>query len=102
MSREVEATRGEAAALLTTTTTEVEAGTTAAWEPASAPEATSAEATLVTHHAEEDLRVDAAHASTHAAATEHIVGVNKVLATVIASSLPANLISTDSLSKAEE
>lgn len=89
LSAKVEAT-WETAGLSATTTTCGEAGTTG--EAA----ATTAEATSI-HHAEEDLGVDSAHASTHAAhaatASEHVVGIDQIFAAVIACPLPVMVIS---------
>lgn len=72
------------------------AGTT---REATGAESASSEAALVAHHAEENLGVDATHAAAHATGTEHISRVNKVVAVVIASSLPAPCVSTLSLIK---
>lgn len=91
-------------ALWTTTASaaEVEAGT--AWETSTtareptlaAGEATTAtEATLLAHHTEEDLGVDASHAShasTHAA-SKHVRGVQKIVAVVVTCSLPSKHVS---------
>jgi hypothetical protein len=68
----------------------------ASWETAStsreatsATETASAESTLVTHHAEQNLGVDATHAAAHAAtAAEHIRWVNEIIAIVVTGFLP--------------
>lgn len=46
-------------------------------EPPGTVEASTAaaKASLLAHHAEQDFGIDAAHAATHTAATEHVVGV---------------------------
>jgi hypothetical protein len=55
-------------------------------EPAAAAAETStAESTLAAHHAEEDLRVDATHAATHA--TE-IGWIHEIVTIVIGSAFP--------------
>lgn len=91
LSAKVEAT-WETAGLSGTTTTSGEASTTG-----EATAATAAAETTSIHHAEEDLGVDSAHASTHAAhaaaASEHVVGINQILATVIACPLPVMVVS---------
>jgi len=61
----------------------------ASWEPTGTSETTASEAALVTHHAEEDLWVDAAHAAAHATAAKHVGGVHEVVAVVVGGLLPA-------------
>lgn len=96
----------------TTLAAEVEAGTaweatatTTAGEPTSASREAAASlskaaAATSTHHVEEDLGVDTAHATAHAthsthatASTEHIGGVNKVVAVVVAGFLSTDMVS---------
>jgi hypothetical protein len=56
-------------------------------EAAAAKASTAKSTALAAHHAEENLGIDAAmHAA--APASEHIVRVHKVIATIVASSLP--------------
>ena len=98
----VSATTGEALWTTTASAAEVEVGT--AWEtssttrePASAAgePAAAAEATLLAHHTEEDLGVDASHAShasTHAA-SKHVRGVQKIVTVVVTCSLPLKHVS---------
>lgn len=73
-----------------TSTAKVEAGTSGeatstSWE-ASGLEATASKATLVAHHTEQDLRVDATHAPSHTA-TEHVSRVYEIIAIIVAGSL---------------
>jgi hypothetical protein len=63
---------------------------------ASRTESAASETTLIAHHAEEDLRVDATHATAHAAGAEHVSRVDEVVAIVIAGSLSARRVSTSS------
>lgn len=83
-----------------TSTAKVEAGTSGeattstSWE-ASGLEATASKATLVAHHAEQDLRVDATHATSHTAA-EHVSRVDEIIAIIVAGSLSASCVSTRS------
>jgi hypothetical protein len=69
--------------------------TTSAWEPTSRTETTAAEATLIAHHAEEDLRIDASHATAHTTthtAAKHVGWIHQVVAIVVASLLPVPVV----------
>lgn len=71
-------------------TTSAGKAASSARKPTGGPEATATESTaLVAHHAEEDLRVDAAHSPAHAPAAKHVGWVEQVVAVVVGSLLPA-------------
>jgi hypothetical protein len=56
-------------------------------------EATTPKATLVAHHTEQDLRVDAAHATSHTT-TKHVSRVDEVIAIIVAGFLSTLCVST--------
>jgi hypothetical protein len=66
-----------------------------AWKAASGTaEATAAEAALVTHHAEQDLGIDATHAAAHTpTAAKHVSGVEQIISVVITGFLPIRVVS---------
>ena len=95
LSTELEAageTTGSAATLL-------EASTAKAGITTTKVEASTATATATVHHLEDNLGVDATHATAHAATVaEHVGRVDQIFTAVVTSSLPMNGLTSELVS----
>jgi hypothetical protein len=86
-SREWEAATLSAAGVAKVEACTTRESTTTSGESAGAPVAPAAKPSLLPHHAEEDLGVDASHATS--ATSKHVRGVYQVVSIVVTSLLPA-------------